>query len=151
MASNDERIARLVQRLSGMSEDEIASDPEFVALTDDERNGFSALARQKAAHHEERVEAHLEAADSFGWAGSTDYVDALDRGNVLLHGLAERASQPAGLLAMIDQLSLSEHRRDVVCGVFLAVAQQIWADERETPEAMRDLEREWYRRMREEE
>jgi hypothetical protein len=140
--SEEDRIAELASRLEALFGTP-EFDTELWRLSREDRNAVAALQEQRAAHHGEQGEAALEEADFFRRMAETDLLEALDDGNMIIREL-ERASQPAGLFAMVARLIRDEPQR-AESALFAAIMLEA-TDYRDPPAAPAVLEllNEWY-------
>jgi hypothetical protein len=77
MAEDADRIARIARRLAALPEDEIENDPEFLALSDEDRKAVTRFAAQATAQALQTAEADSEMAESFDSAADADLLEVL--------------------------------------------------------------------------
>jgi hypothetical protein len=143
MAEDADRIARIARRLAALPEDEIENDPEFVALSNDEREAVARFAAQVTAEALQTAEADSEMADSFGSAADADLMEVLTRGWDVIHALG-RSTQPVALLAWIEQIA-KDDQHEVVAALFAAVLDDVCSRD-DAPPALKELDAQWFAR-----
>jgi hypothetical protein len=98
MAEDADRIAPIARRLAALPMDEIENDPEFLALSDADREAVARFAAQGTAEALEAAEADSERGESFGSATDADLIEVLTRGWDVIQALG-RSTEPVALLA----------------------------------------------------
>ena len=141
MAEHADRIARIARRLAALPEDEIENDPEFVALSNDEREAVARFAAQGTAEALRTAAADSEMAESFGSAADADLMEVLTRGWDVIHALG-RSTQPVALLAWIEQIA-KDDPHEVVAALFAAVLDDVCSRD-DAPPALKELDAQWF-------
>jgi hypothetical protein len=143
MAEDADRIARIARRLATLREDEIENDPEFLALSNADREAVARSAAQGTAHALETAAADSEMAESFGSAADADLIEVLTRGSDVIHALG-RSTQPVALLAWIEQIA-KQDQDEVVAALFAAVLDHVCQRD-DAPPALKELDAQWFAR-----
>jgi hypothetical protein len=143
MAEDADRIARIARRLAALGEDEIENDPEFLALSNADREAVARSAAQGTVEALETAAADSEMAESFGSAADADLIEVLTRGWDVIHALG-RSTQPVALLAWIEQIAKRD-QDEVVAALFAAVLDDVCQRD-DAPAALKELDAQWFAR-----
>jgi hypothetical protein len=143
MAEDADRIAPIARRLAALPMDEIENDPEFLALSDEDREAVARFAARGTAEALETAEADSEMAESFGSAAHADLMEVLTRGWDVIHALG-RSTQPVALLAWIEQIA-KDDQHEVVAALFAAVLDDVCSRD-DAPPALKELDAQWFAR-----
>jgi hypothetical protein len=141
MADDADRIARIARRLAALPEDAIENDPEFRALSSDERDAVARFAAQGTAEALRTAPADSEMAESFDSAADADLIEVLTRGWDVIHALG-RSKQPVALLAWIEQIA-KDNQHEVVAALFAAVLDDVCSRD-DAPPALKELDAQWF-------
>ena len=143
MAEDADRITRIARRLAVLPMDEIENDPEFLALSEADREAVARFAAQGSAEVLEAAEADSERGESFSSAADADLMEVLTRGWDVIQALG-RSTQPVALLAWIEQIA-KDDQHEVVAALFAAVLDDVCSRD-DAPPALKELDAQWFAR-----
>jgi hypothetical protein len=143
MAEDADRIARIAVRLAALPEDVIENDPEFLVLSDEDREAVARFAAQGTAEALETAVADSEMAASFSSAADADLIEVLTGGWAVIQALG-RSTQPVALLAWIEQIA-KDNKDEVVAALFAAVLDDVCQRD-DAPPALKELDAQWFAR-----
>jgi hypothetical protein len=143
MAEDADRITRIARRLAALPMDDIENDPEFLALSDEDREAVARFAAQGTAETMETAEADSERGESFGSAADADLIEVLTRGWDVIQALG-RSTQPVALLAWIEQIA-KDDQQELVAALFAAVLDDVCSRD-DAPPALKELDAQWFAR-----
>ena len=147
MADDDsiaDRMTRLLDELESLPASERVAALD--TLTPEERDVLATLAGQRAAFYGDRAKANADMAETHRWVAGVDLLEVLDAGQ---DGIGElhKATQPTGLLELIDRVAKDDPRA-VVAALFAAVVLSDEGGSNEKSPTILDLRKQWGRHVR---